>query len=122
MEADRHRAFVREIDRKFAQAYGYGGMSILLLVAVYGYGIWHLDLYTRFWPYVVGVTVVLLALGILSSVIRRVKRRFRARIDAYCQANGLLAETLLEYFEAENMYPYFAAVFAPSRNAEMELK
>ena len=122
MEADRHRAFVREVDRKFAQTYGYGGMSILLLVATYGYAVWQMQLYDRFWPYVVGVTGVLIALGILSSVVRRVKLRYRARIDAYCGANGLSPEILREYFEGENMYPYFAALFAPSRSAEMELK
>ncbi len=122
MEADRHRAFVREVDRKFSQTYGYGGMSILLLIGGYAYVIWQMNLYTHFWPYVVGVTGVLIALGVLSSVVRRVKLRYRARIDAYCDANELSPETLREYFEGENMYPYFAALFAPSRNAEMELK
>jgi len=122
MQADRHRAFVREIGRKFGQTYGYGGMSILLLMAAYGYGVWKLDLYSHVWPYVVGVTGILISLGILSWVVRRIKARFRARIDAYCGANQISAETLREYFEGENMYPYFVALFATPRNAEMERK
>lgn len=118
MEPDRHRAFVREIDRAFGQTYGYGGMGVLVGLSAWGWVVWEMAWYTHVWAYVVGFTLALIGLRVVSSVVKRTRPRLRRRVDAYCEANGVESQQLREFFEAEKMYPYFLAVFEVPPKAE----
>ncbi|MEZ4458837.1 MAG: hypothetical protein R3E66_03735 [bacterium] len=111
---------MREVDREFSHTYGYGGMSVLLALACYGYAVWFMGWYTHVWAYVVAVAIALIALRIVSAVVKRTRPRLRSKVQAYCDANGFAVEELTSHFKSENMYPYFVALFEESAAAKLE--
>lgn len=120
MDADRHRAFVREIDRSFGQTYGFGGLGVLVSVSVWGYAVFELGWYTRVWAYGIGLTLALVALRVVSEVVRRKRPQLLKRVVSYCEANEVSVEQLRSYFESEQVYPYFLALFESRPGSELK--
>lgn len=95
-------------------------MAVLLVLACYGYAAWQLAWYTHVWTYIVALTVVLIALRVVSVVVKRTRPVLRERVESYCQANGITPESLCAYYADDGTYPYFLALFDDPRAAEME--
>ena len=108
---ERHRALVRETDRRFATVYGAGGASVLvagvavLVIAAALGAIW------TFLPWILSVTVVLMALFVLRSVVNHRREALRTQVHQYCELNGLDWQALRDYYESDGLYPYFSALF-----------
>lgn len=110
-EAEAHRGFVREMDRVLGKAYGTGGalvLGVLLALVVVGWGMGWLTQLTLWVP---GITAVLLAMYLVRRWIYARRDRLRQRVEKYCEANEIGSETLRCYYEAEDMYPFFLAIY-----------
>lgn len=108
-----HRPFVRDIDRAFSGVYGYGGMSVIGVVALYFAGAFALKTLGHVATWVIGITVVLASLKILSSIIKKRKITIKTRLEEYCATNEIPTDALRDYFNRDNMYPFFAALLEP---------
>lgn len=111
---------MREIDRSFGQTYGFGGLGVLLTLAAWGYAIYLMGWYVHVWAYVVGATLGLVALRVVSGVVRRKRPELLGRVVSYCEANGVSADELRAYFEGDKMYPYFLALFEARPGSELQ--
>lgn len=105
-----HRPFVRDLNHEVSGAYGYGGMAVLAVLALYAGGLFWWNAYTHIASWLAGIAIVLAALKVLSVVINRRKERARTRLLAYCETNGIASNRLKEYFVQDDMYPFFAAI------------
>ncbi len=110
---ERHRALVRETDREFATVYGVGGAAVLgaaALVLVIG---WAAGAIGSALPWVLAVTAALLALFVLRQIVERRRQALASRISEYCEVNQLDTAALVQYFQQEDIYPYFVALLSP---------
>ena len=110
-EAEAHRGFVREMDQTLGKAYGMGGaavVAVLMMVVVAG---WFFGLLTQLILWVPGVTAALLTLYLARRGIYARRDRLRERVERYCEANELPPRVLREYYTAEDLYPFFAAIY-----------
>ena len=109
--AETHRPFVRELDRKFASVYGFGGAAVLATtVAVPVIG-WTMGALASPITWSLCVTILLVAFFVLRAFVRQRARKYRRTIDDYCKVNEIEAEQLRETYIDENMYPYFESIF-----------
>ena len=109
--AEAHRGFVREMNDRLNQSYGKGGgvvlmaLVVLVIVAV-ATGWWN-----RLTLWIPGLTGVLVVLFVVRRHIYSRRDGMRRRVEEYCQANGVSVDTLLEYYDAQQMYPFFSGMF-----------
>lgn len=108
-----HRPFVRDIDRAFSGVYGYGGMSIIGILMLYLGGAFALEALSHVSTWIIGITVLLASLKILSTIIKKRKVVIRTRLEQYCATNEIPTDALRDYFKRDNMYPFFAALLEP---------
>ena len=115
---ERHRAIVRETDKRFSSLYGYGGGVVLVTTAVVvavvawlGGGIW------TALPWVLAVTVFFIALFALNLFVRRRRRELRESVEDYCRINDIDLGGLREYYAQDGIYPYFEDLFAERERA-----
>lgn len=109
--AEAHRGFVREMDSKLGKAYGMGGAAVVgVMIAVVVLG-WVLGMLTQASLWILGATTALFALYMARRRIYSLRDRMRVRVERYCEVNDLQARILHEYYQSENMYPFFAAIF-----------
>lgn len=109
--AESHRGFVREIDHRMGRTYGYGGgLTLLVVLVVLGMG-WFFSLLTSLIFWVPAVTVLLATIFVLRRRIYAYRERLRRQVEDYCQVNGLGQQILLDYYQAEELYPFFAAIY-----------
>ena len=109
-----HRPFVRDIDRAFSGIYGYGGMSVIAIVGLYFGAAFALKFLGHVGTWVIGVTLVLASLKILSTVIKKRKIIIKTRLEQYCATNEIPTDALRDYFRQDNMYPFFSALLEPN--------
>lgn len=108
---ERHRAIVRDTDKRFSGLYGYGGAAVLgagLAVLVLFWmttGLGHLT------PWVLAFTTVLVGLGFLSRLVRRKRASLKASVEAYCKLNEINVDDLVRYYSDDGIYSYFVALF-----------
>jgi hypothetical protein len=108
---ERHRALVRETDRRFATVYGAGGAAVLgtgaaVLVIAFAFGALGTVL-----PWVLAVTVVLIALFVLRVFVNKRREALKAQVTLYCEVNDLDWRAIRDYYEGEGIYPYFVSLF-----------
>jgi hypothetical protein len=106
-----HRPFVRELDRKFASVYGFGGAAVLAATAAVPLVGWALSALASAITWSLCVTVFLVAFFVLRAFVRRRAQRYRRTIDDYCRVNDIEAQQLREAYVDDNMYPYFESIF-----------
>jgi hypothetical protein len=109
--AERHRAFVRMLDRSLSRVYAGGSVALLSAVGGILGGAWWLG---QLWgpiPWLATITSVLLILVVLRSIVRRRAEHLLERLEAYCRTNDLSIETLRDYYRRRDLYPYFEALF-----------
>lgn len=108
---ERHRALVRQVDRKFSGAYGIGGGVALLstvgtfLVLRFVVGM------TGLLPWLLAVTALLVSMFVLRIIVRARRKSLLAELDGYCELNGLDRDALRNYYAADATYPYFISLF-----------
>lgn|SRR5690625_3070386 len=108
--AESHRGFVREIDHSLGKSYGYGGGIALLVVVILGIFGWSFSLLTSIFFWIPGLTILLIALYVVRSRIYARREKLRRQVENYCQINELNQHILHDYFGAEELYPFFAAI------------
>lgn len=110
---ERHRAIVRETDKRFSSMYGYGGAAVLAVSAAVVAAVAWLSggLWTAL-PWVLAFTVALISLFALSVVVRRRRAKLRESIEKYCKINEIEVSALREYYARDGIYPYFDDLFA----------
>lgn len=108
-----HRAIVRELNDQMGRAYGFGGLFALVAVLSVLVGGYFLNLLGSAALYMVSLTVGLVALFIARSRIYRHRRVLRERARSYCEANGIGVESMIAYYAADEIYPFFGALFEP---------
>lgn len=118
--AEEHRAFVREMDNRLGNAYGRGGGLVVLvgcMVVAIGWIVGWLG-QPALW--LGAITATLAALYGVRKRIYAHRRTLRRQVDDYCQVNGLSVELLRQYYESQQMYPFFAAIYeqVPTRSEE----
>ena len=121
-EAEAHRGFVREMDKTLGKAYGTGGavvLTVVIAVVVVGAMMGWL---TRVTLWVPGMTGALATLYLVRRQIYARRDELRRRVEKYCEINGLSVEMLRHYYEAQQMYPFFEALFeqTPRQLAEQQ--
>lgn len=109
--AEAHRGFVREMDQSLGKIYGTGGAVVIgalcaLIVLALVMGWW-----TKAMLWVPGLTAVLATLYLVRRWIYGRRDRLRERVEKYCEANELSTKTLEQYYQSEDMYPFFAAIY-----------
>lgn len=109
--AEAHRGFVREMDRSLGNAYGRGGGVVLLVfavaVAVGAFQGWLGEV--TLW--LATVTLTLCSLYVVRKRIYALRDRLRQRVEKYCEVNDLSSKLLRAYYESEDMYPFFVAMY-----------
>lgn len=112
--AEAHRGFVREMHNRLGKTYGTGGgvvvaalVALLLVAALTGW-------WTQWMLWVPGLTAVLAVLFVVRNRIYARRDRMRQRVEEYCRANDIETDQLLEYFDVQEMYPFFGAIFEES--------
>lgn len=109
--AEAHRGFVRQMHNELNATYGRGGgavlMALIVLVVVAVVTGW----WTQIALWVLGLTAVLMVLFGIRKWIYRRREQMRRQVEQYCETNGVSVQTLLEYYDAEQMYPFFATIF-----------
>ena len=109
--AEAHRGFVREMDSYLGKAYGTGGgvvVTVLLGVVLVG---WWMGWLTQATLWVPGITATLGALYLVRRWIYDRRDRLRERVQRYCEANDVVPALLYDYYEDQNTYPFFVAIF-----------
>ena len=109
--AEAHRGFVREMDTHLGKAYGTGGamvMAALFTVVAVG---WLMGWLMQWTLWMVATTTALATLYIARRRIYARRDRLRQRVEAYCEANEIPAALLHSYYQAQDMYPFFSAIF-----------
>ena len=116
--AEAHRGFVREMDQYLGKAYGSGGgMVVAVIMSVVFVG-WLMGWLTQLTLWVPGVTAALFSLYLVRRRIYARRDRLREKVEKYCAANEISPTTLRCYYENQDMYPFFAAIFEePPRRA-----
>lgn len=109
--AELHRAFAREIDRDFSLTYGLGGGFVLVVMVAIVIGAFFIDLLGSPATWMIALTAGLVALFVVRSRINKKRSKLRVQVEQYCEINGLSVESLRTHFAAENLYPYFGALF-----------
>lgn len=108
--AESHRGFVREIDHSLGKSYGYGGGIVVLVMVILGVFGWFFSLLTSVSFWVLGLTILLAALYTVRNRIYARREKLRQQVENYCQINELSQHILHEYYRAEELYPFFAAI------------
>ncbi len=109
--AEDHRGFVREMHNRLNGIYGRGGGLVLMVLVVLVAVALITGLFARVLMWVFVVTAVLAALFVVRTWIYRRRDQLRSQVEQYCQTNDVAVDTLLEYYEAEGMYPFFSTIF-----------
>jgi xanthosine utilization system XapX-like protein len=112
--AEAHRALVREVNEQMGRAYGFvGGLALLTLLAglVVGYAFGLLRTPAL---YMVTLTAGLIALFAGRTRAYAYRRKLRDRVLAYCHANGIDPDVLRDYYDRDELYPFFKALFEDS--------
>lgn len=109
--AEGHRGFVREIDHRMGRSYGYGGGVVVVVVLILAVMGWFFSLLTSLMFWIPGVTAVLATIFMMRRRIYAHRDRLRGQVENYCQINGLSQQTLQAYYQAEELYPFFAAIY-----------
>ena len=109
--AEAHRGFVREMDRSLGKAYGTGGAVVIGALFTVVAIAWSMGWWTEAMLWVPGITAVLATLYLVRRWIYAKRDRLRERVEKYCETNELQTKTLEQYYQSENMYPFFAAIF-----------
>ena len=110
-DAEAHRGFVREMDRFLGKAYGTGGAVVIAVLMSVPFIGWLMGWLTYMTLWVPGITATLLALYLVRRWIYGQRDRLRQRVEKYCEANEISVKTLKNYYEAQDMYPFFGAIF-----------
>ncbi|MFB6263297.1 MAG: hypothetical protein ABEL76_06690 [Bradymonadaceae bacterium] len=110
-ELERHRPFVRDLDKQVRSLYGFGGAAILAAIAGSlalwgGYG----TLWT-WWAWATAVVVALGGLLVLRTVVIHRAQTLVRQFRTYCETNDLEPEAIRAYFTRDDMYPYFEGLF-----------
>ena len=109
--AEVHRAFAREIDRNFSLTYGFGGGFVLIVMVTIVIVGFFMGLIGSPATWMIALTAGLVALFVVRSRINKKRSKLRVQVEQYCEINGLNVESLRTHFAAENLYPYFGALF-----------
>lgn len=113
---ERHRALVRETDKRFATVYGAGGAAVLGVGAAVLVVAWVLGALGTILPWVLAITAVLVALAVLRGIVNRQRSTLREQVRGYCELNGLDWHGLRDYYESEGLYPYFLSLFSDPKS------
>lgn len=108
---ERHRAMVRETDKRFATVYGAGGAAVLGCGAAVIVIAWAFGALGTVLPWVLAPTVVLIALFALRVFVNRQRSTLWSQVMLYCEVNELDSGQLRDYYQREDLYPYFCALF-----------
>jgi len=108
---ERHRALVRETDKKFATIYGAGGAGVIGAASVVLVVFWLFGALASLLPWVLAVTVGLVSVFALRGIVNAQRRRLRASIESYCELNAIDLGALRDYYAADGIYPYFESLF-----------
>ncbi len=106
-----HRAFAREIDRSFSMTYGLGGGFVLMVMVTIVIIALIIGLISSPATWMIALTAGLVALFVVRSRINKKRSKLRVQVEQYCAINDLNVESLRTHFAAENLYPYFSALF-----------
>ncbi len=109
--AEAHRGFVREMDQHLGRAYGFGGASVIAVMCMVVFLGWFFSLLTSAILYILGFTAALGTLYLARQRIYAHRERLKERVLNYCAANDIDPELLREYYEAEEVYSFFSAIF-----------
>ena len=66
---------------------------------------------TTLLPWVLSVTVVLIALFVLRNAVNSRRETLKSQVLVYCELNDLDWRALRDYYEGESLYPYFVSLF-----------
>lgn len=109
--AEDHRDFVREMHDRLGRAYGFGGavvaavlFAVVAVAAVMGW-------WAKLTLWIPGLTAGLVALYIVRRRIYAHRDELRDRVEHYCEINDVCAETLVSYYDSQQMYEFFSAIF-----------
>lgn len=112
--AENHRGFVREMHNRINKTYGLGGGAVLVVMVASIV----VALVTGWWAqwmfWIPAITAVLVALFGARKWIYGREDEMRNQIEEYCETNDLSVDILVDYYEAEETYPFFTAVFEES--------
>lgn len=118
--AESHRGFVREMHEQLGRAYGLGGAAVLVVFA----GVFVTAAVTGWWTspmlWVPGLTAVIAALYLVRSRIYSRRDGLRERVEKYCRVNEVDAEMLCDYYDSEQMYSFFSAIFETPPTSSQE--
>ena len=110
-KAEAHRGFVREMDTRMGNAYGRGGgVVVLVFFAVVATG-WMVGWLGQLVLWLGGITLTLAALYGVRKRIYAHRRKLRKRVDTYCEVNEVSTKMLRDYYDDQQMYPFFAAIY-----------
>lgn len=110
-EAETHRAFVREVHRGLASVYAWGGALVVLAVsALIGMG-WYRGMLWSPLLWIGAIVTGLLGMLVVRWLVYRRADDLWERVEGYCEANGVDAETLRAHFGDDPMYQFFDALF-----------
>lgn len=113
--AESHRGFVREMDQSLGNAYGRGGGLVLVVfgaaVGLAAFQGW----LTEVTMWLATVTATLFSLYLVRKRIYARRDRLRHRVDKYCEVNGLSPGVLTAYYDGQDMYPFFLAMYEDRR-------
>ncbi len=119
--AEDHRAFVREVDSDIGKAYGTGGGLVVALAVGCVVGGWWMGGWGEVWLWTATLTAVLASLYGVRRWIYAKRDRWRDKVDAYCEVNGLEARTLAQYYDGEALYPFFATIYEPTARERLAM-
>lgn len=109
--AEAHRAFAREVDERFGKTYGLGGGFVLLVMVAIVMVAFFVGILGSPATWMITLTAGLVALFVVRSRINKQRSKLRGQVEEYCTINEIDVEHLHTYFSAQNLYPYFCALF-----------
>ena len=110
-----HRAMARELNERTARAYGLGGLGALVAAGAPILMAGATGQLARALPWVLAITLFLIALFFVRALVRRTGARLRQRLERYCEANGVAADALVDYYEGRQDYTFLSALRAPDQ-------
>lgn len=106
-----HRAFIRQINKSLALAYGFGGGAVLLGVAVLLVVAWWVGWIWSPLTWLAAVVGALIGMLVVRMVVYRRVDRLYDRLRSYCEANDVEPAVLRAHYDDDQLYPYFQALF-----------
>lgn len=116
--AEAHRGFVREMHEKLGRAYGFGGAVVLAVMAGVVVTAGAMGWWAEAMLWVPGITAVLASIYLVRNRIYSHRDDLRERVEEYCRVNDIDPDVLCDYYDSEQMYSFFSAIFETPPSAD----